>query len=207
MVRQNKIWIFKSYTEMIVSIILFITFIMGFIYIGTIDFTAKEITDSQKFKEEHKIVSENNIYIYANATQIYDYIRGNNVLILFGIKDSKWVSYYADVLNNVATSLGIDKIYYYDITDDRLTQNATYQGIVNYLSDNLTHLDDGTVNIYTPAFLVKKNNKIIYFDDETSLMKGNNNVDEYWDEIQKYITSENIKLALNEYLGSENGKE
>ena len=38
-------------------------------------------------------------------------------------------------------------------------------------------------------------------------MKGNNNVDEYWDEIQKYITSENIKLALNEYLGSENGKE
>ena len=207
MVRQNKIWIFKSYTQMVVSIILFILFIIGFIYIGTIDFKKDEITDNQRFKEEHQIVSENNVYTYVNATQVYDYLKGNNAIILFGIKNSKWVSYYADILNNVAINLGIDKIYYYDITDDRIEENATYQSIVNYLSNNLTYLDDGTLNIYAATLIIKKNNKIIYFDDETALIKGNIKPDDYWDEIQKYITSENIKLALNEYLGSENGKE
>ena len=199
---NNKhIWIFKSQKQMILSIILFIIFILGFIYISSIDFSKKDINDNEKFASEHKeIVDKDNVFVYINNQQAISYIKQEDVIILFGIKNSEWVGHYANILNEVAKSNNIDKIYYYDITSDREKKNGTYQSIAEYLSDYITHLDDGTLNIYGPTLLVKKNGIVIHFDDSNAFISGNITVDKYWNEYQVELQKNILNEALKDYM-------
>ncbi len=204
---KKKIWIFKSNTQMIVSIILFILFIIGFIYISTIDFTKTDINDSEKFASEYKdIIDKDNIYVYVNSQDAYAHVKSNNVIILFGIKDSKWVGYYANVLNSVAKENGIEKIYYYDITDDRSDKNGSYQSIVKYLSDYITHLDDGTIDLYGPSLFIKKDGVVLYFDDSNAFISGNISPEEYWNEYQTNLQRNTLTSVLKDYVVMDNGE-
>jgi len=188
---------------MIVSIILFCLFMWGFIYFGSKDYKVNEISDSEKFVSEHKEVVEDNIFSYINSSDAYTYVRQEDVLLLFGIRNSDWVGYYANILNEVAKEVGISKIYYYDITDDRNDANATYESIVYYLDDYVTHLDDGKVNLYGPTLLIKKDGVITYFDDETAIIKGTLSAEEYWNNYQINLKKANLKVALQDFMGSE----
>lgn len=198
---MKKIWIFKSQKQMIISIILFILFIIGFIYFGTKDYAVKDVSDSDKFVSEHKEVVGDNVFTYINVSDAYNYVHGNNILLLFGIRNSDWVGYYANILNEVAKEVGISKIYYYDITDDRSDANASYESIVYYLKDYVTYLDDGKANLYGPTLLIKKDGVITYFDDETALIKGSITAEEYWSNYQINLTKATLKVALEDYLG------
>ena len=185
---------------MVVSIVLFILFMIGFIYFGTRDYTVNQISDNEKFVNEHKEVVKDNIFTYINVSDAYTYIKGDDVLLLFGIRDSDWVGYYANILNEVAKEAGITKIYYYDITDDRKDANATYEGIVNYLKDYITYLDDGKMNLYGPTLLIKKDGVITYFDDETALVKGSISAAEYWNNYQMNLKKNTLEVALQDYM-------
>ncbi len=198
--KKNKIWIFKSTKQMVVSLILFCIFMAGFVYFGTKDYSVNEITDSEKFVNEHKEVVGDNVFTYINNTDAYSYIKRHDVLILFGIRNSDWVGYYANILNEIAKEVGIEKIYYYDITDDRKDANATYESIVYYLKDYVMHLDDGKMNLYGPTLLIKKNGVITYFDDETATVKGSMTASEYWDNYHINLKKANLKVALEDYM-------
>ena len=199
--KKKSIWIFKSTEQMIVSIILFVLFIVGFIFIGTMDFSKKEVNDNEKFASEYKdVIDKDNVYTYVNSQDAYVEIKKDDVLILFGIKNSEWVGYYANILNSVAKDNNIDKIYYYDITEDRDNKNATYQSIVNYLSDYITHLDDGTINLYGPTFFAKKAGKVIYFDDSNAFISGNISASDYWNEYQTNLQKLTLNTVLNDYV-------
>ena len=199
--KKNKIWIFKSTKQMIVSIILFCLFMWGFIYFGSRDYTVNEVSDSEKFVSEHKEVVGDNIFTYINGSDAYTYIGGSDVLILFGIRNSDWVGYYANILNEVAKEIGIEQIYYYDITDDRKDANATYESIVYFLKDYITYLDDGKMNLYGPTLLIKKDGIITYFDDETALIKGSISAEDYWNNYQINLKKNTLKVALEDYVG------
>ena len=206
--KENKIWIFKSYTQMIVSIILFCLFIAGFIYVSTIDFKKDVIKDNEKFVIEHKeVIDPENIYVYVNSQEAYELVKEDNVLLLFGVKDNNYVGYYANILNEVAKSLEIDKIYYYDITEDRLNKNASYESIVKYLDGYVQHLDDGTANLYGPTFLIKKDGVISFYYDDTSIIKGNIKAEEYWNEYQVNIAKLYLDTALKDFIRSTDGEE
>lgn len=199
--KKKNIWIFKSTKQMIISIILFILFIMGFIYISTIDFSKDLITDSEKFANEYKnIIDKNNIFSYVNNQQALLHVKSDNVIILFGIKNSEWVGYYANILNEVAMANGIEKIYYYDITNDREKKNATYQSITNYLSDYITHLDDGTSDLHCPTLLVKKDGIVRYFDDSNAFISGNISVENYWSDYNKGLLSSTLDAVFKDYM-------
>ena len=198
---MKSIWIFKNTREMIISIILFIAFISGFIYIGTKDYTSNKVIDNQKFNKEHKEVKDNdNIFVYIDSSSALDYVKKDNVIVLFGIKNSDWVGYYANVVNEVAKEVGISEIYYYDITEDRKDKNAIYEIIVQYLENYITYLDDQTANIYAPALLIKKNGLIKYFNDDTALIKGKITSSDYWNEYNTDLMKERLKIELVSYL-------
>lgn len=200
--------LFKNKTQMIFYIILFIVFIVGFIYFGTKDYSNNTITDNEKFVSEHKNVDINNVYTYINGSDAYTYIKNDNVLLLFGTRNSEYVSYYANIINDVAKEIGIEKIFYYDILDDRENSNATYDSIVVYLKDYVTYLDSGKANIYGPTFIVKKDGEIIYYDDETAIMKGNVKAKEYWDDSKVSMKKDELRAAFQTYRGieEENGE-
>lgn len=195
---------FKSKTQMIIYIILFVIFIALFIYFGTLENTTKKTSNSDKFKNEYKEVNEDNVFVYLNAAETLDYIKKDNILILFGMKNNSFVGNYANILNEVAKTVGIEKIYYYDLTEDRKIKNGTYQSIVNYLKDYAVSLDDGSKNIYAPSLLVKNDGIITYFDDEDAIVHGETNANDYFDNYRTNLKKITLKSVLEDYKKNEN---
>ena len=83
---MKKYGIFTSKKEMITSIILFCLLLCGFIYFGNKDDNINKTPDNEKFYEEHKEVSGDNVFQYLNVSDAYTYVKQNDVLILFIIK-------------------------------------------------------------------------------------------------------------------------
>lgn len=194
---------FKSKTQMVIYIIIFCIFIALFIYFGSFEKAANNVSDSDKFINEYKEITTDNVFVYLNAQDTLNYIKNDNVLILFGYKNNSYVGYYANILNEVAKELGIKKIYYYDMTEDRKYKNGSYESIVNYLKDYVTTLDDGSQNIYAPTFLVKRAGVIRLFDDEDAFVHGYNSAEEYFDNYRTNLKKITLKKALEDFINYE----
>lgn len=194
---------FKGKTQMIIYIIIFCIFIALFIYFGSFEETANKVSDSDKFINEYKEITTDNVFVYLNAQDTLNYIKNDNVLILFGYKNNSYVGYYANILNEVAKEVGIKKIYYYDMTEDRKYKNGSYESIVNYLKDYVITLDDGSQNIYAPTFLVKRAGIIRLFDDEDAFVHGYNSAEEYFDNYRTNLKKITLKKALEDFINYE----
>lgn len=193
---------FKNRTQMIVYLLLIALFICGFIYFGSKDYTVS-IADNERFVLEHPKADKDNIFTYLNSTETYSYVKEDNVLLLIGIKDSDYVSYYANILNSVAKELGIKKINYYDITQDRSNNNATYESIVNYFKDYVTYLDDNTQDLYGPTLVVKKGGVMTLFDDSAAFVKGSVLAEDYYNSYETNLIKQTLTSALSDYVKKE----
>ena len=189
---------FKNKTQMIIYILLFCLIIYGFIYLAGQDYN-ENIADNEKFSNNFNLVEKDNVFIYINASDARMITKGAKGIILFGT-ENEWVNYYAYMVNKVAKEVGITKIYYYDITKNRKDNNGTYEDIVNTLSNYVIFNDKGVADLYAPSLLVANNDEIIYFDDETSLIRGNITPQNYWSD-ENILNKENeIKDAFLKYL-------
>ena len=200
---KKKKSLFKNKIQMVIYIILFCLFIGLFIYFGTFEKKASNKTDSEKFINEYKEVNSDNVFIYLNAQDTLNYIKNDNVIILFGYKNSSFVGYYANILNDVAKKVGIEKIYYYDITEDRKNKNGSYESIVEYLKDYVITFDDGSKNIYAPSFFIKINGIVSLYDDEDAFIKGYSNAGDYFDNYRTNLKKITLQKALEDYLNYE----
>lgn len=180
--------------------ILFIIIIGAFIFVGTRDFSKKEVLDNEKFDQEYQTVDKNNVFRYVNSTEVYQKLKSGDAIIFMGYAANNWSGYYANILNEAAKESGIKEILYYDFYNDRKSKNATYQSIVLKLNDYVTVLDDGSQNIYAPMLVVVRDGKIIYVDDETALNKGNKTPDVYWNSTNKEIKKSNLKVIFQDFL-------
>lgn len=189
----------KSFKRVIQGI-LFILIIAAFIFVGTRDFSKEVVIDNEKFDLEYSNVSKDNVFVYANAQDIYTRFKNGNAIVFMGFPDNKWSGYYAELLNIAAKEVGIKEILYYDFKKDRDTKNATYQSIVLKLSSYTYTNDLGVQNIYAPTMFIIKNGKVIYFDNDTAIMKGNLSPDDYWNENNKAIQLNKLNLMFQDYL-------
>ncbi len=185
--------------KLILQGILFVLIIVGFIYIGTRDFSEKVVVDNERFDADYTNVSKDNVFKYVNAVEVYAALKGN-AIIFMGYPSNVWSGYYANILNEAAKDSGITEILYYDFYEDRENRNGTYQSIVLSLSNYLVTLDDGTEEIYAPTLVIVKNGRIMTFDNETAFTKGNITPEVYWDEYQSGIKYNKFKTMFQEYL-------
>lgn len=183
--------------------VLFVFIIVAFIYIGTRDFSKKIIVDNEKFDSEYHNVDKDNVFVYANAQDVYTKLKNGTAIIFMGFPSNKWSGYYANILNTAAKEMGIKEILYYDFKEDRDSKNATYQSIVLRLSHYATTLDDGKQNIYAPTLILIKNGNIIAYDSETSIHSGNPNPEVYWDSARTELKLQNFKIMFSTYLSGE----
>lgn len=184
----------------ILQVILFVLIIGAFIFVGTRDFTKKVTVDNERFDKEYSNVSKDNVFVYANAQDVYTRFKNGNAVVFMGFPSNKWSGYYAEMLNTAAKESGIKEILYYDFKKDREEKNATYQSIVLKLSSYTYTNDNGTQNIYAPTMFIIKDGKVMYFDNETSIMKGNLSPDDYWNENIKAVQINNFKMMFQDYL-------
>ena len=192
--------IFKSKWQMLIYILLFAIIIYLFILIGTKDYNST-IPDSELISEKFSMLEKDNIYEYANASVARMVASGTKGIVLFGT-DNEWVNYYASIVNDIAKNMGINKIYYYDFTDNRDNNNATYEDILNKLNNYVVYNDYGTADIYAPTLLIVAGGKVIYFDSETSFISGNITPKNYWTNEKRQEKSNELIEVFLKYLES-----
>lgn len=197
---MKKKKLFKNKLQMVIYIITFMLCIFLFIIIGKADFQEKEESEAKKFTNIYNVVSEDNLYVFSNATEVLQILNGKSGIILMGFPINTWTKYTADILNKVCLDLNVDKIYYYDFLKDREESNGTYETIVNKLDVYVTVDDEGTKDLRAPTVLIVKDGEVIAYFDDTSTMKGVITPEDYYNEYQSSLIYEKYKTAIMEYM-------
>lgn len=200
MKKNNKKKLFKNRTQMVIYIILFILLLSLFIVVGQIDFKKEKDTEATKFSTIYNLVNKDNLYVFSDATDVLNVLKGRNGVIFLAFPSNKWSNKYASILNEVGKEMNLDKIYYYDFKKDRDESNGTYETIVNELEMYVPVDDENNKNIQAPTVVVVKNGNIIAYFDDATLIKGPVTPDEYYNENQIASLKSSFKVALEEYL-------
>lgn len=153
--------------------------------------------DNIKFSEEYQSVGEKNVFTYRTIDEIINIMEKGTGVVYLGFPECPWCNAYVKYLNEVAQEVGIEKIYYYNILEDRINNTSGYQKIVSILKDNLQTDEEGYPRIYVPNVSFHIEGKIIGNDYETSKdthdLKDPN---EYWTEDEV----KDLKETLTKYM-------
>lgn len=146
----------------IIGILAVIALVVGF-YVGYNSEINKE-TDAVKFASEYS-VSEDNVFVYKTLEEINKIIENGTGLIFLGFPECPWCRGYAPIINEIAKQEKLEKVYYFNIKQDRADNTELYQKTVKLLEENLRYDEEGNRRIYAPSLIAVKNGKVVGFDD------------------------------------------
>lgn len=153
----------------------------------------------EKFKSEYTNVTSDNPFVYRSVDQIINILEKGTGVVYLGFPECPWCQAYVPYVEEVAKKVGIDKVYYFNIKEDRKNNTEEYQKIVKILDVYLSNDDEGNKRIYVPAIIVVQNGKIIEFDDETSKdTKGYKTPEEYWKNENLDALKTKLEKSFNE---------
>lgn len=139
-----------------------------------------ENMDAKKFSEEYNI-SVDNVFQYKTSEEILKIMKNGTGVVYLGFPGCPWCVSYVGHLNDVAKENGLEKIYYYNILEDRKNNTEFYQEVVKLLSGNLQYDDEGNERVYVPNVSFHVNGKVIGNDYETSKdTRGFDTPCDYW---------------------------
>ncbi len=156
-------------------------------------------TDNIKFSKEYTSVSKDNVFVYRSKDEIINILEHGIGIVYLGYPECPWCMAYVPLLNEIAKNEGIEKIYYYNIREDRKNNTEFYQKVVSILNDYLNYDEEGKKRIFVPNITFVKEGKIIFNDNETSLI-SDKVPSEYWTEEKKNLFNEKLRKNINELL-------
>ncbi len=169
-------------------------------------FKKDKMSDAERFAKEYDL-TVNNVFVYRNLDEINKILENGTGVVYLGFPECPWCKGYIPYLNEVAINEHLDKIYYFNILNDRKNNTSGYKKTVQLLNDYLKYDNEGNKRIYVPAVIAVNNGKIVGFDDESSLdTKGYETPEEYWknedlDGLKKRL-SDMIKASFPSYCTS-----
>lgn len=183
-------------------LLIIITILIAFFFLRNVD-EEPTLTDAQKFSEEYGI-TEDNVFVYRSLSEINKILENGTGIIYLGFPECPWCKGYVPYLNEVAKSENIEKIYYFDILEDRQNNTEDYQTTVRLLDKYLKYDEEGNKRIYVPAVIAVNKGEIVGFNDETSYdTKDYETPEEYWKNEDldglKEDLSEMMQASLLEY--------
>ena len=154
-------------------------------------------TDAERFSAEYTDVAFDNVFVYKSGKEIVDILERGTGVVYLGFPSCPWCQAYAKYLNEVAKNNDIEKIYYYDIKEDRANNTELYQKLVNIIGDHLQYDNEGHYRIYVPEVVFVSSGQIVGEDHETSKdTLGLKDPAEYWTEAR--VTD--LKNRLNSFM-------
>lgn len=187
----------KALLRKIIYLILFSAMIFCFIYIGN------KYTNDDK----EKVVQISDYYEGINDKQ-YEVIRGKRLisllkegkhLILIGNQKSEYSQKYIQLLTSIVEELKVDKVYYYDLINDKAQANSNYYDILELLEGHLTTTDSSTKNLLAPSFYIVVNGDVKYYNIETVAMKNTDTVDSYWSVQTEFNFRQEVSSAIEKF--------
>lgn len=177
--------------------------IIGIILIALIIFlvingTKNKAKDNEKFANEYTEVGKNNVFVYRNFDEIIKILEGGTGIIYFGFPECPWCQAYVPMLNEVAKEEGVEKIYYFNIREDRQKNSKNYQKLVKLLKNHLSKDDEGNERIFVPDIYAVKEGKILSHNNETSIMSSDITPSQYWTDSKKSEIKTKFKNMIDE---------
>ena len=169
----------KKKIIIIIGVVLVIALgVLGYFYLNKEKNTN---VDGKKFAAEYTSVTEDNVFVYRTIDEIINILEHGTGVVYLGFPECPWCTAYVPYLNEVAKANGVDKVYYYNIYNDRKENNDNYKKLVDILKEYLKFDEEGNKRIYAPSVIAVKDGEILDFDDETAWdTKGYKTPEEYW---------------------------
>ena len=148
-----------------------------------------------KFAEEYK-TTKDNVFTYRTIEEINKILKNGTGLVFLGFPECPWCRGYVPIINEVAKKEGLEKIYYFNIYEDRKNNTEEYQEMVKLLKGFLRYDDE---RIYAPSLIAVKNGKILEFDDTRYWdNKKYDSAEEFWQSADLKPMKEKITKMINE---------
>ncbi len=169
----------KKKIIIIIGVVLVIALgVLGYLYLNKEKNTN---VDGKKFAAEYTSVTEDNVFVYKTIDEIINILEHGTGVVYLGFPECPWCTAYVPYLNEVAKANSVDKVYYYNIYNDRKENNDNYKKLVDILKEYLKFDEEGNKRIYAPSVIAVKDGEILDFDDETAWdTKGYKTPEEYW---------------------------
>ena len=178
--------------------ILFILMIAAFIYLSekyksNADDPVRLITNyyDLELDDEH--------YPVITGGQFINLIQNGKSIILIGSKTSSWSKEFVRQVDEDTKDLDIDKIYYYDINNDKSQKNSNYYKIKELLQGSLTTTDGSKSNLLAPSIYIIVDGEVKYYNVDTVVMKNTLKVEDYWNDFKKQEFREELVNAIKKY--------
>lgn len=161
----------------------------------------KPLTDAEKFAKEYSSVNQNNLFVYRDIDEIISIMKAGTGVVYLGFPECPWCNAYVKYLNETAKEVGIDKIYYFNILEDRTNNTENYQEIVKILKDELQKDEEGKPRVFVPNVSFHIKGKLIGNDCETSLdTKDLKDPALYWTDEEVKDLKDKLKIYMNDIL-------
>lgn len=158
-----------------------------------------EETDAEKFSEEYSLVDKENVFVYRDIDEIIKIMENGTGIVYLGFPECPWCKFYVKYLNEVAKEVGIEKIYYFNIFEDRDNETEKYKHIVSILNEYLQYDEEGNKKLFVPNVSFHIDGKIIGNDYETSLdTNGYKNPKDYWTDEKVNNLKSKIKVYMEQ---------
>ena len=187
----------KKHLRNFIYAVIFMAMIGCFIYLGNKyanDDKQKVITINDYYKNVKK-----DRYEIVRGAKLISLLKEGNNLIMIGNKDSEYSKKYIEELDMILDELEIDKVYYYDLINDKAQENSNYYEIVELLKGYLTTTDTSENNLLSPSFYIVTDGKVNYYNVETSAMKNTDTIESYWNVQNEFNFRQEISSAINKY--------
>ena len=139
--------------------------------------------DNERFANEYKTVTKDNVFVYRDINEIINILEKGTGVVYLGFPECPWCKAYVTYLNEVAKEQDVEKVYYYNILEDRKNNTKEYQKIIELLGDYAANDEEGNKRIYVPMVIGVNKGQIVGFDDETAWdTKGYETPEDYWNQ-------------------------
>ncbi len=184
----------RSIKFIVIGVVIILLGVLGYFLV----FNNKE-SDSEKFSKEYGI--EENVFVYRDINEIIKILENGTGIVYLGFPECPWCKAYVKILNEVAKEEGVEKIYYYNILEDRSNNTKEYQKIVSILDENLLYDEEGNRRIYVPDVSFVLNGDIIGHDNETSVITEDITPEDYWTNEKIETLKTKLRTLVNEVSG------
>lgn len=181
----------KKYWKLILGVLVLICLVIGLVLIFT---NSEKVEDSELFASEYTQVDEDNVFVYKSSKEIIQILENGTGVVYLGFPECKWCQAYVPYLDEVAKENNIDKIYYFNIREDREKNTADYKKIVELTSDFLLYNDEGEKRVFVPDVYVVLDGEILSHNNETSMITEDILPIDYWTDEKL----DNLKKTLKE---------
>jgi len=177
----------------VIGVILLALIVFFIVYINK-----NNIPDNERFANEYTEVGQNNVFVYRNADEIIKILEGGTGLVYLGFPECPWCQAYVPILNEVAKEEGVEKIYYFNIREDRQKNSKEYQKIVKLVKNFLMKDDEGNERIFVPDVYAVRDGKILAHNNETSVIDSDITPSAYWTDAKKSAIKAEFKAMIEQ---------